>query len=111
MYADVHVLLVKDNPSDVLLIREAIRTSTIPADVIVAYAGAQALRLLREFQFKPDVIALDISLPKLGVQNLTTKPASAVVSLLALKQLGNRNARNPFTAIRMDGFWCGLQGV
>ena len=61
-----HVLLVEDNPSDVLLIREAIRTSTVPADVMVAYDGAQAMRLLREFQFKPDVIILDISLPKLG---------------------------------------------
>jgi hypothetical protein len=35
-----HVLLVEDNPSDVLLIREAIRTSTVPADVMVAYDGA-----------------------------------------------------------------------
>ena len=61
-----HVLLVEDNPSDVLLIREAIRTSSVPADVMVAYDGAQAMRLLREFQFKPDVIILDISLPKLG---------------------------------------------
>jgi hypothetical protein len=47
----------------VLLIREAIRTSPIPADVMIAYDGAQALRLLGEFQFKPDFILLDLSLP------------------------------------------------
>ena len=62
----LHILLIEDSPSDVLLIREAIRTSPIPADVMIAYDGAQALRLLGEFQFKPDFILLDLSLPKVG---------------------------------------------
>jgi CheY-like chemotaxis protein len=61
----LHILLIEDSPSDVLLIREAIRTSPIPADVMIAYDGAQALRLLGEFQFKPDFILLDLSRSRL----------------------------------------------
>ena len=60
----LHVLLVEDNPSDVLLIREAIRTSAVPADVIVAYDGAEALDLLSVV--RPDLIILDLNLPRFG---------------------------------------------
>lgn len=60
----LHILLVEDNPADVLLIREAIRTSTVEADVLVAYDGEQALRMLRHQDLKPDFVILDINLPR-----------------------------------------------
>ena len=56
-----HVLLVEDNPSDVLLIREAIRTSDVPTDVTIAYDGAQALRILEDANPAPDLIILEPS--------------------------------------------------
>jgi two-component system, chemotaxis family, response regulator Rcp1 len=59
----LHVLLVEDNPADVLLVREAIRTSPINADVTIAYDGLQALHLLEKLKFTPDVIVLDLNLP------------------------------------------------
>ena len=61
-----HVLLVEDNPSDVLLIREAIRTSSVPADVTIAYDGQQALRILQDPAPAPDLIILDLNLPRVG---------------------------------------------
>lgn len=67
----LHILLVEDNPGDVLLIREAIRNSPVKADVMIAYDGEQALRLLREFRFKADFIILDLNIPKFnGLQIL-----------------------------------------
>jgi chemotaxis family two-component system response regulator Rcp1 len=60
----LHVLLVEDNPSDVLLVREAIRRSSVEADVMIAYDGEQALELLEQREFKPDFILLDLNLPK-----------------------------------------------
>ena len=62
----LHILLIEDNPADVLLVREAIRTSTVEADVLIAYDGEQAMRILTEFQFRPDFIILDLNLPKFG---------------------------------------------
>jgi DNA-binding response OmpR family regulator len=58
----LHVLLVEDNPADVLLIREAMRTSPIAADVIIAYDGEQARNLLRQGRY--DLIILDLNIPK-----------------------------------------------
>jgi len=60
----LHLLLVEDNPGDVLLIREAIRSSSLDADVLVAYDGEQALRFLSQFQSNPDMILLDLNVPK-----------------------------------------------
>lgn len=67
----LHVLLVEDNPADVLMIRDAIRGAEFQADVIIAYDGEQAIRFLNEFNFKPDVILLDLNVPKFsGLQIL-----------------------------------------
>jgi chemotaxis family two-component system response regulator Rcp1 len=60
----LHLLLIEDNPADVLLVREALRQSSIPADVMIAYDGEQALRMLGELGFKPDFIILDLNIPK-----------------------------------------------
>jgi two-component system response regulator len=60
----LHLLLIEDNPADVMMVREALRGSDIPADVIIAYDGEQALRLLEEFRSKSDFIILDLSIPK-----------------------------------------------
>ena len=62
--AVLHVLLIEDNTGDVLMVREAIRTSPTKADVVIAYDGEQALRFLTEFKFKPDLIILDLNVPK-----------------------------------------------
>ena len=60
----LHILLVEDNAADVLLVREAIRNSNVKADVLIAYDGEQALRLLVELKFRPDLIVLDLNVPK-----------------------------------------------
>jgi DNA-binding response OmpR family regulator len=60
----LHILLVEDNPADVLMAREGIRKSSISADVTVAYDGEQAIRILTDQSFKPDFIILDLNLPK-----------------------------------------------
>jgi DNA-binding response OmpR family regulator len=59
----LHVLLVEDNPADVLMVREAIRTSAVMSDVLIAYDGKQARRFLNDFQFEPDLIFLDLKVP------------------------------------------------
>jgi len=60
------ILLVEDNASDVLLIREALRRCAVPADVVIASDGEEAMMLLDLGQFRPDLIVLDLNLPKLS---------------------------------------------
>jgi DNA-binding response OmpR family regulator len=59
----LHVLLVEDNPADVLMVREAIRTSAVMSDVLIAYDGKQARRFLNDFHFQPDLVFLDLKVP------------------------------------------------
>ena len=81
----VHVLLIEDNPGDVLLIREAIRTHRLPADTRVACDGEQALALLNS-GFMPDVVVLDLNIPRLNGEeflkrwNINPKPPIIVFS-------------------------------
>ncbi len=57
------VLLVEDNPGDVRLIRRALAQGRLPTDLHVAHDGPEALACLA--QFRPDLILLDLSLPKM----------------------------------------------
>ena len=64
------ILLVEDNPADVLLMREAFTASTIVDQINVVVDGEEALDYLnKENQFKnaitPDLILLDLNLPKI----------------------------------------------
>jgi DNA-binding response OmpR family regulator len=79
----LHLLLVEDNPADVLLVREALRTSGIPADLMIASDGKQALKLLNEGHPKLDFIILDLAMPKsdgfMVLQNYHTQDGPPVV--------------------------------
>ena len=57
------VLLVEDNPGDVRLIRRALAHSRPCTELQVAHDGPEALVYLA--QFRPDLILLDLSLPKM----------------------------------------------
>ena len=63
------ILIVEDNPGDVLLIREALAKS-VPAEITVACDGEEAVIVLRQrFDSSggriPDLILLDLHLPRL----------------------------------------------
>ncbi len=63
------ILLVEDNPGDVMLTEEALREGTLRYRLSVAEDGEQALRFLRrEGTYKsapqPDLILMDLNLPK-----------------------------------------------
>ena len=62
------ILVVEDNPADVLLLEEAFRFHEIAAQVFVAEDGDEAIRLLAKIDGAevpcPDIAVLDINLPK-----------------------------------------------
>jgi len=73
MLADETILLVEDNPDDVLLTRRALKKNNICNEVVVAQDGAEALDYLfgmgsyegRNLDAMPQVILLDLDLPKI----------------------------------------------
>lgn len=67
----VHILLVEDNPGDVILTQEAFAENKLRNQLHVASDGEEALAFLRresghEEAPRPDIILLDLNLPKLG---------------------------------------------
>jgi CheY-like chemotaxis protein len=74
MYArSFHILLVEDSPSDVWLIKEALRLAEIPVRVTVVRDGVEAIEYLGQVQNtidSPDLIVLDLNLPRKNGQQV-----------------------------------------
>ena len=63
-----HILLVEDNPGDIVLTVSALKDSRIPNEISVVQDGAEALAFLRRqgehaCAPRPDLILLDLNLP------------------------------------------------
>jgi len=58
----LHVLLIEDSAADVTMIREALRGSPVPVDVVIAYDGVEGVRLLKDMKF--DLVLLDLNVPR-----------------------------------------------
>jgi two-component system, chemotaxis family, response regulator Rcp1 len=73
MLESIHILLVEDNEGDIILTLEALKDARIRNHVSVARDGEEALALLQEGNDLPDLVLLDINLPKIdGLEVLTT---------------------------------------
>jgi chemotaxis family two-component system response regulator Rcp1 len=69
--AETHkiIFLVEDNKADVRLIQEALKTSSLPHEVVTVRDGVEAMAYLhqeREYTNaqRPDLILLDLNLPR-----------------------------------------------
>jgi CheY-like chemotaxis protein len=60
------VLLVEDNAGDALLIGQALTECQISVHLHIARDGEQALQILKEPDFHPDLVILDLNIPKIS---------------------------------------------
>jgi len=62
------ILLIEDNPADVLLVEEALKEYQVTAEFIVLGDGEKAIRFIEEFDAAsapyPKLVILDLNLPK-----------------------------------------------
>ena len=73
------VLFVEDSAGDALLTQQILAESALPVHVHIARDGEQALAMLRDERFRPAMIILDLSLPKLsGFEVLEQNPRKDV---------------------------------
>jgi CheY-like chemotaxis protein len=68
MTRSVRILLVEDSPSDVRLIREALKDAPVPIQLTIARDGIEATEYLQQSESgvvsRPDLILLDLNLPR-----------------------------------------------
>jgi DNA-binding response OmpR family regulator len=60
----VELLLVEDSASDIFIVKETLRELPFPVNVRVAVDGHQALKMFADDNFRPDLVILDLNLPK-----------------------------------------------
>jgi CheY-like chemotaxis protein len=61
----ISILLVEDDPGDVLLVREAFEHNKVSNELRVAADGVYALAQLRDPELSlPDIVLLDLNLPR-----------------------------------------------
>ncbi len=68
------ILLVEDNPDDILLTQRTLKKTKVLNDLVVAHDGVEALEYLlgegeyegRDTNIQPEVILLDLNMPRLG---------------------------------------------
>lgn len=61
----IEICLIEDNPGDSVLVREVLRDYAEPVNVRVAHDGEQAVRMLADEHYEPDLIVLDLNIPKI----------------------------------------------
>jgi CheY-like chemotaxis protein len=59
------ILLVEDSAEDVILTQEAFKAQAFDATLHVVGDGEKALRFLRAARAKPDLVLLDLNLPRM----------------------------------------------
>lgn len=84
----MRILLVEDNPDDVRMTMRAIKQSGIKAELLVAEDGERALARLAGRAAAPDLVLLDIKLPKIsGIEVLKSIRASGALRSLPVVML------------------------
>jgi CheY-like chemotaxis protein len=65
MSRPIRVLLVEDSPGDAYLTKETLEAGKLHAEISIVVDGTRALEYLHAAVDKPDLILLDLNLPKL----------------------------------------------
>ena len=76
------LLLIEDNAGDVLLTSQILLREPIPITLHMARDGEQALQMLTDGRFKPDLVLLDLNIPKVSgtsVLALCQIPAPVII--------------------------------
>ena len=96
----LRILLAEDNPGDVRLVSESLRTSSVKTDLMIASDGEQALRFLSDSDVKPAFVFLDLNLPKLsGLEILERYSACERPPVIVLS--GSENPRDKARALEL----------
>lgn len=63
---DVRILLVEDSPQEALLVKEALRDTGLEHTLVTTSNGEEALKILYSAEYRPNIVFLDLNLPKMS---------------------------------------------
>lgn len=62
----MEVLLVEDNAGDAVLIRQILADAAVPVNLHIARDGEQAVTIIGDGRFQPELIILDLNIPRIS---------------------------------------------
>ena len=86
----LQVLLVDDNPADILLIRVALALIAFPVRILVANDGEQALKMLNGPDFCPDLVILDLNMPRVDGQTVLQQNRQKSIPIVIFSSTQNK---------------------
>jgi len=93
----VHIFIVEDNLGDVLLVREALKESSLQFELRHAADGEEAIQALSNDHIRPDLVLLDINLPKRDgwevLDEIRANPDTRDVPVVVLSSSGSPEDR------------------
>lgn len=102
------VLLIEDSKTDVFLIREALQSAGVRAEIDVVHDGQAALRFLDE-EPRPALVLLDLNLPKYSgrevLRHIRTNVRTEDLVVLVVTSSALSQDREELTALGFDGYF------
>ena len=99
------VLLVEDNAGDALLVGQALAECPTRVHLHIARDGEQALQFLQRTDFKPDLIILDLNIPKMsGYAVLALNPLKKTTPVVVFSASENEEDVNRSFALGAQEF-------
>lgn len=86
----IEVFLVEDNPADVLLVRVALSQVPFPLKLLVAKDGEQALKMLSSPDFQPNLIILDLNMPRVDGQTVLQQYQQTKIPIVIFSSTQNK---------------------
>jgi chemotaxis family two-component system response regulator Rcp1 len=87
---NIEVFLVEDNPADVLLVRVALSQVPFPLKLLVAKDGEQALKMLGSSDFHPQLIILDLNMPRVDGQTVLQQCQQTKIPIVIFSSTQNK---------------------
>ena len=85
------ILLVEDNAGDVVLTRRALEGCPVAIRLRVAHDGDEALRMLADPAFRPELIILDLNMPRVTGYAVLERYASQDVPVVVFSSSSNES--------------------
>ncbi len=98
----IELLLVEDNAGDILLIRLALASESFPISIHVAADGKQAMQILAARQFDPDLVILDLNIPKISGLSLLASLQPEIPVVVFTSSASSADRRCSFELGAMD---------
>ncbi len=103
----IEVFLVEDNTADVLLVRVALSQVPFPLKLLVAKDGEQALKMLSSPDFHPQLIILDLNMPRVDGQTVLQQYQQKKIPIVIFSSTQNKVEVQKALALGAQCCWVG----